>query len=525
VIDTTKTKATGANAVTMVGHGAVYDGTNQWQAEVYALSSTVLGVRLVNPSTGGDWGSTNAPLNSSGLQFSFDISLPISGWSATDIVTPESSISGQARYTTNTAQSISNGTATVIDFEDKVYDINSEVTTGAWKFTAKTSGYYQVNARILFDTSSDWEAGELAGLYIFKNGVAQTYADGKVADAAVSQYMPASVSDVIYLDVGQYIEIKAYQNSDNSRTLIADGKYNTVSISKVTGPGSQSFYISSPLVAAPDGTGIKLKSSTYTDLMTGTDSGTFIIGASSGTTDGHTARANTSIPFKIKNNDATGSFAQFANSGGTLGYVGHDTTGFRVYASNGSTAWASTDTSGNWTMLGNVTSTGGNFVPGTSGKGVDFSANTHASGMTSEVLTRYEEGTWTPVVEGSTVSGTATYGASGQVGRYTRVGRLVTIHGYVDLDNLTGATGTMLISGLPFAQINTVSMYAHCAQFDFLSFTTTASNSTPGGFVTPNYSKITIINVPNNGPSTTAQSASAGDFDFSLWFTCTYTAQ
>ena len=256
-----------------------YNGTLEYVGFVEARNSSSLRVTLFPTATTTAYaGSGNVSLGNANARIQFRGTFPIVGWAATDIVTPESSISGQARYTTNTAQSIPNASATVIDFEDKVYDINNEVTTGAWKYTAKTAGYYQVNARVFFDSSSDWEAGELAGLYIFRSGVAQTYADGKAVDATVTQYIPASVSDVIYLDVGQYIEIKAYQNSDNARTLTADGKYNTVSISKVTGPGSQSFYISSPLVAPPDGTGIKLKSSTNADLMTISEAGTAAIG-------------------------------------------------------------------------------------------------------------------------------------------------------------------------------------------------------------------------------------------------------
>ena len=39
-----------------------------------------------------------------------------------------------------------------------------------------------------------------------------------------------------------------------------------------------------------------------------------------------------------------------------------------------------------------------NIVIGTSGKGIDFSATSHPAGMTSELLSDYEEGTWTPIV-------------------------------------------------------------------------------------------------------------------------------
>ena len=84
----------------------------------------------------------------------------------------------------------------------------------------------------------------------------------------------------------------------------------------------------------------------------------------------------------------------------------------------------------------------GNFVVGTAGKGIDFSANTHAAGMTKEVLDWYEEGTWTPTYTGWSINPTTTFA------RYTRIGRLVTLN-YTALDGVS-LTGSSEIGGLPF---------------------------------------------------------------------------
>jgi hypothetical protein len=91
---------------------------------------------------------------------------------------------------------------------------------------------------------------------------------------------------------------------------------------------------------------------------------------------------------------------------------------------------------------GDVTIATGNFIVGTAGKGIDFSANTHAAGMTSELLDWYEEGVWTPTYSGWTVDPTTSYA------KYTRVGRLVTLH-YV-AENGTAAAASGVIGGLPF---------------------------------------------------------------------------
>ncbi len=76
--------------------------------------------------------------------------------------------------------------------------------------------------------------------------------------------------------------------------------------------------------------------------------------------------------------------------------------------------------------------------------GIQFNGDTTAA----NALDDYEEGTWTPVIAGSTTAGTATY--STQVGYYTKVGRLVTVQAYLNWSGGTGAGG-LLISSLPFA--------------------------------------------------------------------------
>jgi hypothetical protein len=88
----------------------------------------------------------------------------------------------------------------------------------------------------------------------------------------------------------------------------------------------------------------------------------------------------------------------------------------------------------------------GNLFQGTAAKGVNFTANTPAAGMTSQLLNWYEEGTWTPSTAYATF-----VGAASSSGTYTRVGRQVTVNGI-----LTGATSVtvgasgILTSSLPF---------------------------------------------------------------------------
>jgi hypothetical protein len=108
-------------------------------------------------------------------------------------------------------------------------------------------------------------------------------------------------------------------------------------------------------------------------------------------------------------------------------------------------------------VVGNI-KLSGNVIPA-SGFGIDFSA-TPGTG-TSELLDDYEEGTWTPVIEGTSSAGTGTY--SVQNGNYTKIGNLVTCICYVAWSAHTG-TGNQLITGLPFTSIATalyVPVYAN----------------------------------------------------------------
>jgi hypothetical protein len=102
--------------------------------------------------------------------------------------------------------------------------------------------------------------------------------------------------------------------------------------------------------------------------------------------------------------------------------------------------------SGTYTLSnGNVTVSTGNLIIGTSGKGIDFSAT--AGTGTSELLSDYEEGDWTPV-DGSGVGLVFTT----VTGFYTKVGRLVTCtFGLTFPATVSGANVT--IGGLPYTAI------------------------------------------------------------------------
>lgn len=100
------------------------------------------------------------------------------------------------------------------------------------------------------------------------------------------------------------------------------------------------------------------------------------------------------------------------------------------------------------TRIGDQTILNGNLVIGTAGKGIDFSADPSAPGMTSELLDDYEEGTWTPVDQSG-----AGLVFSNVFGYYTKVGDTVMAFGRVTFPTTASAL-TIVIGGLPFVVAN-----------------------------------------------------------------------
>ena len=109
--------------------------------------------------------------------------------------------------------------------------------------------------------------------------------------------------------------------------------------------------------------------------------------------------------------------------------------------------------------------------------GIDFSQiQTNASGMSSETLDSYEEGTWTPT------SGTNFGTFTGAGGGYTKIGRLVMIT-YSFTTTISDISSNARIEGLPFTVSDTVpgtsvEAGAVCFSDSRLYFTMPLGNST-----------------------------------------------
>jgi len=167
------------------------------------------------------------------------------------------------------------------------------------------------------------------------------------------------------------------------------------------------------------------------------------------------------------------------------------------------------------TASGNITSSAGNIVIGTSGKGIDFSA-TSGSG-TSELFDDYEEGTWSPVISDAT-SGGNTGTATVAYATYTKVGNLVHLKARLLNMNTTGmGSGNIYVQGVPYSADGEGEGIAT------MSYFTAATNSLG---IVPSIdngaSRIKLKEVISGGVYINADSSQFNSGTADLWITITY---
>ena len=148
---------------------------------------------------------------------------------------------------------------------------------------------------------------------------------------------------------------------------------------------------------------------------------------------------------KVANNDLRPKQIQSNATSGVLQIAGPAAASTRVMTTpDANFTAARTDAAQSFT--GDQTLSTGNLVQGTAAKGVNFTANTPAAGMTSQLLNWYEEGTWTPNQGG----GLTVIGAFSSSGKYTKIGRQVTVSGFVKgATSIAVAAGSNICTNLP----------------------------------------------------------------------------
>jgi hypothetical protein len=167
------------------------------------------------------------------------------------------------------------------------------------------------------------------------------------------------------------------------------------------------------------------------------------------------------------------------------------------------------------TLVGDATLSTGNLIQGTAAKGINFTANTPAAGMTSQLLNWYEEGAW---ATGITADG-GTVTLSFDKMNYTRVGRMVTLSGEIVVSAISSPTGDIYLN-LPFtAAASSTGRSGAWSSYLGVAYTFTG---TPGGpmvgLFTGGATKMTI-RVGNNAGGATASGFLAVGTTFNFGFT------
>ena len=111
---------------------------------------------------------------------------------------------------------------------------------------------------------------------------------------------------------------------------------------------------------------------------------------------------------------------------------------------------------GNLTVSGTITGTGG----------IDFSGTANAAGMSSELFDDYEEGVYTATI--TCGSGTITLTSSINSFAYTKIGRLVTLTGRINVSSISSPSGTANFN-LPFTNTSNLDDQSEFALLNLFS--------------------------------------------------------
>jgi hypothetical protein len=138
------------------------------------------------------------------------------------------------------------------------------------------------------------------------------------------------------------------------------------------------------------------------------------------------------------------------------------------------------------------------------------------------VATGYEEGLWTPVLTTDGVDfDSVTYDTAVTEGVYTKIGRVVYIYGALQTDAVTvgGATGNVVIGGLPFTRLAGISGAAISIGWS----AEWAGEEPTSALVTSDYIELYYRNaVDGNSLSTAVADVGTGTNDNSIYFSGFY---
>lgn len=116
----------------------------------------------------------------------------------------------------------------------------------------------------------------------------------------------------------------------------------------------------------------------------------------------------------------------------------------------------------------------------------------YKSFLATNALNNYDSGTFNPTVQGSGTAGSPTY--TSRSGVYRKIGDWVFVNVFVNISNLTGATGTLQIASLPFTALN-LSGFNQCFNIRSGNLTYDTNDTILQAYISPNTSVVSLYTV------------------------------
>jgi hypothetical protein len=130
-------------------------------------------------------------------------------------------------YLNGANQDIVTGTWTKVNLDAKTFDVNGEFDTATYRFTATKAGCYQVNCAVYYRENLS-NASALVAIY--KNGAMYARALQGETDTYIKN---PTVSDIVNMAVGDYIEMYTYHHDGVNRLVDAETERTFMSIVEV----------------------------------------------------------------------------------------------------------------------------------------------------------------------------------------------------------------------------------------------------------------------------------------------------
>ena len=133
------------------------------------------------------------------------------------------------RVFTSVSTSIPSTTYTTVNFDVVDFDVTSDFNIITDRFICPSSGYYLVSVMVTFTPMYD---GEYILAVAYSEGVFEA---GSYAQASHTNVLSAGFSDIVYLNAGDYLEVRVYHSGSTPRFIYGNsaGTYTYLTITAV----------------------------------------------------------------------------------------------------------------------------------------------------------------------------------------------------------------------------------------------------------------------------------------------------